>query len=244
MVFWFLRRERLPEEIRIAAGPPGSLHHTFASAFGVKLEKKTGKKTVVLETAGAVDNRTLLANGQAELALFSNGSGPTEGTGIIAPLFDELIHVVARKGAGIASLQDLSGKPVAFGAEGSGVRSAAFRILQHYQIAPARSSPAVEPVGALKNRTDIPAGIIMSGVISSELQSRPIILTGFADSRGDWQMNLDLSKKRAESVSQALSIAGLPIEKNVGFGEALPIGSNETAEGQALNRRVEVWLKR
>ena len=61
VVFWFLRRERLPGEIRIVAGPPGSLYHTFASAFGVKLEKKNEKKTVVMETAGAGENRSLLA---------------------------------------------------------------------------------------------------------------------------------------------------------------------------------------
>jgi hypothetical protein len=32
-------------------------------------------------------------------------------------------------------------------------------------------------------------------------------------------------------------------DSNVGFGEALPIGSNDAAEGRALSWRVKVWLR-
>ena len=79
---------------------------------------------------------------------------------------------------------------------------------------------------------------------SPEFQSSRILLAGFADSRGDWDYNMKLSKDRAEAVYTALKVAGLPVDRYEGFSEAVPVGSNETLEGQALNRRVEVWLKR
>ncbi len=79
---------------------------------------------------------------------------------------------------------------------------------------------------------------------SPEFRNSRIILTGFADSRGDWDDNLALSKSRAEAVYKALTLAGLPVIRYEGFSEAVPVGSNETPEGQALNRRVEVWLER
>lgn len=91
-------------------------------------------------------------------------------------------------------------------------------------------------------RADIDRLIRFMG--SPKFQTRHIILAGFADSRGDWDYNRKLSKNRAEAIFKALKMAGLPVTQYEGFSEAVPVGSNETPEGRALNRRVEVWLER
>jgi chemotaxis protein MotB len=56
--------------------------------------------------------------------------------------------------------------------------------------------------------------------------------------------NLDLSQKRADSVMQFLVSQGVnqSLISARGFGEADPVASNDTAQGKAQNRRVELSL--
>lgn len=71
-------------------------------------------------------------------------------------------------------------------------------------------------------------------------------IAGHSDSTGRADYNLDLSQRRAESVAQRLiSIYGIDGRRvtPVGYGEAEPIASNDTAEGRAQNRRVEARIQ-
>jgi outer membrane protein OmpA-like peptidoglycan-associated protein len=67
-------------------------------------------------------------------------------------------------------------------------------------------------------------------------------IIGYTDSDGDDAKNLDLSKRRAAAVKNALStefgVEGARIQTD-GKGESEPISPNTTAEGKAKNRRVE-----
>ncbi|RJX71641.1 OmpA family protein [Vibrio sinensis] len=67
-------------------------------------------------------------------------------------------------------------------------------------------------------------------------------IVGYTDSTGRAEYNQQLSEKRANSVADALVNEGIdPSRISVsGEGENNPIASNETAEGRAQNRRVEV----
>jgi outer membrane protein OmpA-like peptidoglycan-associated protein len=55
-------------------------------------------------------------------------------------------------------------------------------------------------------------------------------------------MNMDLSRKRAESVRSYLISRGIEADKttSVGIGPDRPVADNKTAEGRANNRRVEL----
>lgn len=82
--------------------------------------------------------------------------------------------------------------------------------------------------------------------IATILQENPEIrirIVGHTDSDGDNTANLDLSKRRAVSVKGSLvkdfAINTERIETE-GKGETEPIASNNTAEGKAGNRRVEI----
>lgn len=77
------------------------------------------------------------------------------------------------------------------------------------------------------------------------LESEPdkdIRIEGHTDSTGPSELNLRLSRERAEAVRDALVERGIdPNRLNaVGMGEDFPIATNETAEGRASNRRVDV----
>lgn len=67
-------------------------------------------------------------------------------------------------------------------------------------------------------------------------------IEGHTDADGDDGYNLDLSRRRAASVVSWLVARGIDPARlaPVGKGEAVPVASNATADGKALNRRVEV----
>jgi OOP family OmpA-OmpF porin len=68
------------------------------------------------------------------------------------------------------------------------------------------------------------------------------IIIGHTDSVGDADYNVGLSQRRAEAVSAYLVSTGVEAAKlrEIGRGENDPIASNDTKEGQAENRRVEI----
>ena len=69
-------------------------------------------------------------------------------------------------------------------------------------------------------------------------------IIGHTDGSGDDKANQILSQNRAESVRQYLIKKGIEPNriKAVGKGESEPKTTNETLEGRAMNRRVEVKL--
>lgn len=73
-------------------------------------------------------------------------------------------------------------------------------------------------------------------------QSRPVLLLGFTDSVGEEGENRQLSNARAQAVGEQLAAKGISAVETEGFGEALPVATNEAEPGRRKNRRVEVWL--
>mgnify|MGYP006291865457 CR=1 FL=1 len=73
-------------------------------------------------------------------------------------------------------------------------------------------------------------------------QSVKVELAGHTDSIGTVEYNQGLSERRAGSVRDWLVDNGVPADrmKAVGYGELQPKYDNNTAEGRALNRRVEI----
>ncbi len=69
-------------------------------------------------------------------------------------------------------------------------------------------------------------------------------IVGHTDWRGSDGYNMVLSKKRAASIRKALIEYGVSASRitSTGKGESEPIADNNTKEGMALNRRIEVTL--
>jgi outer membrane protein OmpA-like peptidoglycan-associated protein len=72
-----------------------------------------------------------------------------------------------------------------------------------------------------------------------------IVIEGHTDTTGFEVRNEHLSQKRAEAVRSYLVANGtLSMEKitAIGYGSKRPLASNRTAEGRAINRRIDVII--
>jgi outer membrane protein OmpA-like peptidoglycan-associated protein len=69
-------------------------------------------------------------------------------------------------------------------------------------------------------------------------------IVGYTDSTGGDAINLPLSQNRAQSVESYLVSHGVQPQRitTQGLGSQNPLASNDTAEGRALNRRVEIFV--
>ena len=76
----------------------------------------------------------------------------------------------------------------------------------------------------------------------NECRNVAVRVEGNTDWIGTDAYNQGLSERRAESVMSHLISRGVSASRltAVGYGESQPIASNETDEGRALNRRVEL----
>ena len=88
----------------------------------------------------------------------------------------------------------------------------------------------------------------LDDIASKAMNAKGYVLEvqGYADSRGSIARNRDLSQRRADAVIRYLvENHNIPLRRIVtpyGYGEMNPIAENETREGRAQNRRVEVKL--
>ncbi|MDY8136111.1 OmpA family protein [Aquimarina sp. 2201CG5-10] len=80
--------------------------------------------------------------------------------------------------------------------------------------------------------------------IFKEYPDTNIIVEGHTDSTGNDDYNMELSRKRASSVTSYLIAQGIDKSRFTTYyhGETLPKYDNATAEGRAKNRRVEFGI--
>ncbi len=79
----------------------------------------------------------------------------------------------------------------------------------------------------------------------SRYPQKQLLITGYTDSDGSDELNLRLSKIRANKVKGLLATDGVNSNQMIteGRGEKEPIASNDTNEGKSKNRRATIRLK-
>jgi outer membrane protein OmpA-like peptidoglycan-associated protein len=81
--------------------------------------------------------------------------------------------------------------------------------------------------------------------VLKEYEKTLVHVTGHTDSTGAYPYNMELSQKRADSVSAYLAAQGVQAVRLQarGFGPDRPVAGNDTPEGRQQNRRVEITLE-
>ncbi|MDP2341044.1 MAG: OmpA family protein [Deltaproteobacteria bacterium] len=124
--------------------------------------------------------------------------------------------------------------------------------------------PAVEPVVRIESQRIVIDDVIhfplgyawiearsaplldeIARVLLAHPEIKGVTIEGHTDGVGSKEVNLWLSKARAEAVLAALVARGVPAEllHVVAWGPELPIADNVTRDGRQLNRRVELSLQ-
>ncbi len=114
------------------------------------------------------------------------------------------------------------------------------------------NSELLFPSGGWEMSTDAKTSIAKIAAILAPHQKAKINVNGYTDStpigpglkNQGVTTNLILSQKRADNVMQYMISQGVKSElvSAHGFGEASPVASNDTPEGKAQNRRVELTI--
>ncbi len=84
----------------------------------------------------------------------------------------------------------------------------------------------------------------LTGLLAG-IEGRAFQVAGHTDSVGSEDKNWRLSVNRALEVALYMVESGMPPDRIsvAGYGENQPVGDNETVDGRALNRRIEIILQ-
>jgi len=87
----------------------------------------------------------------------------------------------------------------------------------------------------------------LEGTVSkvlAEFDDTDLLVGGHTDSTGKMDTNMDLSRRRAQSVADYLGSRGVMRERLSarGYGPNMPVADNNTEAGKQANRRVELDL--
>jgi OOP family OmpA-OmpF porin len=151
----------------------------------------------------------------------------------------------------------------------SNLRSVSLGAGVKYSFAPPRAAPPapVPPAPAARPAPPVRRKIVLRGVhfdfdkSTIRADARPVldeaiatlkqeggiavIAEGYTDSVGTDAYNMKLSQRRAKAVRDYLVTGGISPRRITaeGFGETHPVASNDTADGRAQNRRVELRVR-
>ncbi len=93
-----------------------------------------------------------------------------------------------------------------------------------------------------------PASAVTLGEVAAALLQNPdideLVIEGHTDSQGNPEVNRALSLARARAVVAALVARGVSADRleAKGYGDTLPVATNDTAAGREKNRRVEFTI--
>ncbi|MCX7955089.1 MAG: OmpA family protein [Bacteroidales bacterium] len=95
--------------------------------------------------------------------------------------------------------------------------------------------------------TLLPESFPALNTLYEALKAKPTLkieIAGHTDNVGKYEDNLILSQNRANAVKQYLIAKGIKPDRLIakGYADTQPIADNETPEGRAMNRRVEIRI--
>ncbi len=166
---WYSSSGSLPREIHIATSHEGGMY--IAKLLQPAIEERTGRSVVLMTTLGSVENREKLLSGEADLAILQDGAVDMQGLSVVAPLYRDVIYIVVRKRSRITSFDDLAGKKVVLGPEGSGMRESALVLVRHYGLDPAALHDNARFFGELATDPTLDAAIVTTGFLNHELKT-------------------------------------------------------------------------
>ncbi|GAA1895332.1 TAXI family TRAP transporter solute-binding subunit [Streptomyces sodiiphilus] len=239
-------------ELRIATGAPGGVYYAYGHGLSDALRSHLpGLEPEVLRTAASLDNVRQVISGEAEVAfsladsaaLAAAGEPPFEDpqpVRALARLYDNYVHLVVARDSGIRSLEDLRGRRVSTGAEGSGTELIVDRLLELSGIEPGsdleRSRLNIDASAAALAAGELSAFFFSSGLpaqaVGELADAGNIRLVDLAEHAGPMRARYgELYAER--SIPQ--SVYGLPATGTIGVPNYLIVHAD-------MDRELARWL--
>ncbi|MBP5215309.1 MAG: OmpA family protein [Alphaproteobacteria bacterium] len=148
--------------------------------------------------------------------------------------------VGAATGAGVGGYMDIQAKKLGEKLRGTGVQ--VMRDGENIRLIMPNSITFNTNDDAMK--TSANAVLDSVAIVANEYDKTNLQIVGHTDSTGNDKINIPLSQRRAVSVANYLALRGVKASRlnAYGVGASSPIASNDTEEGRAQNRRVEIYL--
>jgi len=176
------------------------------------------------------------AIGGAAGAVVGGVIGKAAGSTVLGVIIGAAIGGVA--GAYIGKYMDKQAKEIEQEVEGAEVNRVAEGIRLTFK------SSLLFDIDKAALRTESKVSLEDLAVIFNKYPETDILIEGHTDSTGTEEHNLTLSRQRAQSVANYLAQQNVyPTRFTImGYGESQPIATNDSEEGRARNRRVELGI--
>ena len=115
---WLLiyKAENQAHELSISTGQLGGIYSPLAEAIALVVSKDQPRLSFESRPSdGSVMNMERLQQGECDLALLQNGTPGGDDVRLIAPLYEEVLHILVPIGSAATQLRDLRGKRLAVG---------------------------------------------------------------------------------------------------------------------------------
>lgn len=168
---WYFTRDTLPQTARIATGKPGGVFFDLGTKLSDRYERATDHELMVLETDGSAENRRRLLAGDIDVALLQGDFVNSRHVSVIAPLYLEMVHIVVRSDTGITNVNDLAGRRIILGPDGSGMRQTGLQILEHYRLADKIKEAKGRYFMDLLDDPTIDGAIVTTGILNHDLET-------------------------------------------------------------------------
>lgn len=157
-LLWQYQANQMPSHVQLAGGLDGGMYTDVATALAQRLEKTHGVRASSTPSGGSLDNQHRLLSGEVHLAPMQASAIRGDTLSVVAPLYYETVHVLARDDSTVRSLSDLAGQAVAVGPRGGGSQLAAELVFQSLNLAPEVTPRREIAWSALSSPTEMQGG--------------------------------------------------------------------------------------
>lgn len=182
------------DSVVISGGGMTGIYFSYGGELSEVLSQRYGVRARVLETGGSIENLRNLADGTAQLA-FSAADAAADATAgrepfseaipvqAVARVYDDFVHLVVPASSDIEAIEDLRGRTVSLGAEGSGTELIARRLL-------AAAGVATEEIAAVSFGIDESIDAMKGGRIEAFFWSGGLPTPGVQELAADLPIRL------------------------------------------------------
>lgn len=176
IIYWSVQQAGQTRVIRIATAASGGYYYEYGAMLKEMIEQQGRYDVELIETKGSVDNRGRLLKEEADLAIIMIGSATLRNLELVAPLWQDYMHLIVRKNSKIKGIMDIKDHNIALGSKGSGYRAQSMLLLEHLGINESNIGMNELYFSKLLDTPELEGAIVTTGMLNPDL--RAVLMSG------------------------------------------------------------------